>query len=632
MPNGTGKTTIIELLQGILTGEARNWSADKIGSYKAKDDTVYNGEFDLTISIQRDNEHNQEVVFRAEFDFVHGSVEFFTKKDVHHGQERGWAPPKDLKQYITSSCVEVFIFKGDKVKDIISPDKDDAETTIKAFFGIEGLDNFVSHIKKNFQYRINNLTVNNNNVESERTLYQYWNDRHSTLVSKLDEFKEKLNVAKHKQQELEEKWGNILSEQENALEKQQEIDEKQQEAEAELYDKAVDVFGQLKNPFTTSQRILNNLVEMRDGLDRMKLPGASRTFFEELIEDGNNCICGRELDNDSVKTIESNIESYLSNNEINIINDIKRSISDAYSGDGHHYLKKSLEELNELYVYREDVTNEKNRFERIAVENSGGEGQKIFNEYTESQSDVIKYENAIKTLEKDTPISDLDESRPDSCKSHVAAEKMCDKLSERIGEMSDLLQDVDANKTLVSVLEIARKSSLSVLKDHLKDLTNRKMRETLPEGSKIEIIDIDKSLQLGWNGVRQDEGSGAQNIIVAYSFARSVLEEASIEFPMIVDHPVTQVDRANRKALGSQLASMMHQFVGFLIDTERGGFIEGLEEESSVHYISLFSNIKGNEKYIESMKKVDKDEVLITDNGYLCYNKNFFIENSMGNV
>ena len=104
MPNGTGKTTIIELLQGILTGEARNWSADKIGSYKAKDDTVYNGEFDLTISIQRDNEHNQEVVFRAEFDFVHGSVEFFTKKDVHHGQERGWAPPKDLKQYITSSC------------------------------------------------------------------------------------------------------------------------------------------------------------------------------------------------------------------------------------------------------------------------------------------------------------------------------------------------------------------------------------------------------------------------------------------------------------------------------------------------------------------------------------------------
>ena len=76
------------------------------------------------------------------------------------------------------------------------------------------------------------------------------------------------------------------------------------------------------------------------------------------------------------------------------------------------------------------------------------------------------------------------------------------------------------------------------------------------------------------------------------------MEEASIEFPLIVDHPVAQVDTANRESLGATLASMMHQFIGFLIDTERPGFLEGVNSGGDVHYISLFSDIKGDENTI----------------------------------
>ena len=80
MPNGTGKTTIIELLQGALTGDAINWSPTKIKSYarKTEGDLAVEGLFKLTISIERNDKHIQIVVFQIDFDFHHGKVDFFT--------------------------------------------------------------------------------------------------------------------------------------------------------------------------------------------------------------------------------------------------------------------------------------------------------------------------------------------------------------------------------------------------------------------------------------------------------------------------------------------------------------------------------------------------------------------------
>ena len=278
----------------------------------------------------------------------------------------------------------------------------------------------------------------------------------------------------------------------------------------------------------------------------------------------------------------------------------------------------------------EDAVNERSIFEQNAKRNADKNGADIFDQLSIATEDKLNFGSALRQLSKNMPLSESDLKRPEKCKSYIVAEKAQDKITEKIGGMSDMLKDVEANKILQKVITTATNRALIRLKNHLTDLTNQKLRQTLPEGSKIKVLEIDKFVQLGWNDVKQSEGSGAQNIIVAYSFARSVLEEASIEFPLIVDHPVAQVDSANRESLGATLASMMHQFIGFLIDTERPGFLEGVNSGGEVHYVSLFSNIKGNQKFIDSINKIDKSETYITDNGYLCYNKNFFIENSMG--
>ena len=319
------------------------------------------------------------------------------------------------------------------------------------------------------------------------------------------------------------------------------------------------------------------------------------------------------------------------NNEIGIINDIKRGITEANDDasivDG---LKGLFDELNILHESHEDALNAKSVFDQNAKRNADKDGSDIFDKLTEITEKMVRARAAKRNLSKNSSLSDDDLKRPEKCYSYIIAEKAQDKFIEKIGGMSDMLKDVQANQILQKVITTAKDKALIHLKDHLKKLTNQKLKETLSDGSQIEVLEIDKFVQLGWNNIKQSEGSGAQNIIVAYSFARSVLEEASIEFPLIVDHPVAQVDTANRESLGATLASMMHQFIGFLIDTERPGFLEGVNSGGDVHYISLFSDIKGNAAFIDSIKKINNDETYITDNGYLCYNKDFFIENSMG--
>ena len=187
-----------------------------------------------------------------------------------------------------------------------------------------------------------------------------------------------------------------------------------------------------------------------------------------------------------------------------------------------------------------------------------------------------------------------------------------------------------AYELIKDVISISKENSLSEIKSLLKDSTNEKIKETLPAGSPLEVVELDKYLKLGWKDTVQSQASGAQNIIVAYSFARSVLEEADIEFPLIVDHPVANVDKKNRRTLGSKLGLMMHQFIGFLIDTEREGFLDGVQESGDVRYISLFSDIEGNKAFIDEVERLPAEEYIKSKNGYISYNKDFFVSNVMG--
>ena len=631
MPNATGKTTIIKLLAATLSGQIRNWSPNKIKSFKSRDN-IFDGEFSLTLSIDANNNFS-EIKFIVRFDFEHGKVDFNTKRSQEAGEEHGWHPPRELRQYITEGCVDVFCFRGDKVQDLIDKHKEDAEVTIKAFFGISDIDSFLQEIKTHFRNTVaQGSSVNNRAVESKKILLGQWEERFKLLKGKFDDKTTEKTRVENELKDMKEARGGVIAAQENGAINQLAHSKAVKDAEMNVQNSSFECWSALKDPFLISTKLTENLYLIRGILEKMKLPGGSRTFFEEMIEKDENCICGDELTEAKISHIQASIESYLGNDEINIVNQIKEEIKIAHNNHNNgDNLKSLFSDLKKSVTARDLARIDELEFLQDAKDQSGTENREIFDNYEAKGIEDDQLERALKTLSKDYKVSAPNQSNLKSCNSYIAAEGMITQLSNELGVMSNMVHDVEANALLNKVILSARKNSLEKIKDRVKILTNEKILESLPAGSEIEINKFEKYLQLGWNGAEQEEGSGAQNIIVAYSFVRAVLEEAAIEFPLIVDHPFTNVDFPNRRYLGSKLTTLMHQFIGFLIDTEREGFLQGVNESGeSVRYLSLFRIEEQNKVFIDKIEKLEEKLYFKSSNGILCYDKKFFIENKMG--
>jgi len=629
MPNGTGKTTIIKLISASLTGAINKWSPDEVRSFKAKSDDSINGEFRITLSLETNSV--KQLTFLTRFNFVDGEANIYTTRGAI-GEEQGWLPPSELKQFFSEGCVDVFCFQGDKTKDIIDESKSDAEITIKAFFGFDEIEGFIGDIKKYHRDTIETGTpITSANLKAKEMQAKSWETRALVLKEDYDEkLLEKIDVDK----EVEE----LLNSQRQIIEaldgtsEQETLDREYSKRNTKVITTANECWGDLKNPLLISSDLLANLYVFRDSLEKMKLPGGSRSFFEELIRENDGCICGEELTDSRIKHIQKQIEQYLGDDEANVVNAIKNEISDTYENlKDSNSLGDDFTSLNNALVDRANAFKDKEDYLKKMKKLATPKNQKIFEDYGLVVERQTKLNNLLEQRVKDSVVESSQLNNPDSCKSYIAAENVADKLFEEAGLISDKQGISESYTILKKVINGAKHKSLLEIKEKLAVKTNEKLIESLPSGSQIEVLEIEQHVKLGWNGVTQSEGSGAQNIIIAYSFARSVLEEANIEFPLIVDHPFTQIDRKNRINLGSTLGSLMHQFIGFLIDTERSGFLEGVADQTDVSYISMFSSeIDGNKSFIDKIETLPSNEFLKTANGYITYNKEFFIENEMG--
>ena len=628
MPNGTGKTTIIQLLSASLTGKIDKWSPSEVKEYKSKDNLSNDGEFRITLSLE--SQKVKQLTFLTRFNFEEGSSKIFTTRG-NIGEEEGWLPPVELRPFFSTGCVDVFCFQGDKTKDIIDSSKDDAEITIKAFFGFDEIEGFIDEIKKFHRDTIQTgAPVTTSSIAAKTQQAGLWNLRAIELKEDYESLLLLKAAADTNEAELKKTQGKII-EALNGTKKQEELDKAHSAAANNVNEASSDFWNDLKNPLLLSDNLISDLNTFRNSLESMKLPGGSRSFFEELIKEDKGCICGEDLTESRIENIQREIENYLGDDEAMVVNVIKGEIADSYNLRDSNSFNKNYTTLDNALNDRTTALKNKQDYLEEMQKLATPKNQLIFKQYGEIVAEQTKINLAISNRKKVYMVESSLLNDPQSCKSYKTAENTYDRLLEEIGEVTDKKEISESYKILKKVINRAKQNSLIRIKDNLKLKTNEKLIETLPEGSKIEVLEVDKYLKLGWNEVIQSNASGAQSVIIAYSFARSVLEEASVEFPLIVDHPFTQIDWENRKNLGSKLGALMHQFIGFLIDTEREGFLEGVADQVDIRYISLFSSeIAGNANYIKQIEKLQIGDYLKTSNGFITYNKDFFINNKMG--
>ena len=110
MANGTGKTTTMTLIKGLLDGSAKNWPVDYVKSFAPTTTTGDKGEFSITVKFDE-----KQYKYFLSLDYVNGIAKIETQAPPK-GRETGLLLPTAIKGIFTPEFVSRFVFDGEQAK------------------------------------------------------------------------------------------------------------------------------------------------------------------------------------------------------------------------------------------------------------------------------------------------------------------------------------------------------------------------------------------------------------------------------------------------------------------------------------------------------------------------------------
>ena len=131
MPNGTGKTTTLNLLRAALSGSRRTieTGTNGIEEFQKKDSATSVGVFEVRLLL-----NDRRATIRLEFDFENADVSWST--NTGGGLHRDFKPPPDFRRFMNSYFVNFFVFDGELAQNLLNRELTDAETVVENLFQI----------------------------------------------------------------------------------------------------------------------------------------------------------------------------------------------------------------------------------------------------------------------------------------------------------------------------------------------------------------------------------------------------------------------------------------------------------------------------------------------------------------
>jgi len=628
MPNGTGKTTIIELIEACLTGSS--FTKEKVLALKGQTNDSANGEFALHIYAAPyfgRSERNISIIIK--FNFDEGVGTYYTIRDTSTGQELGWQPPSDLRALLSPRCIEVFVFKGDKVESLLDKTRDDAEQAIKAFFGISKVSELIEKINSSAIFDLQGPKTDKGVTQQQNTLKKWLAQKQAMEVEKT-RLESELLQADRDYEDIKDRAEKIRVGEKDARERLAELESKIRATQLEILSMSEKTLRIYKNPLSLSPRLTSKVETLRSNLDQLKLPGTSRTFFLELIEKSQVCICDRPMNDVAKDAIRSKSDSYLGDEHISVVNGIKQAIQ-TFSTPTHDVaeyflplreLRSKLGELKQLEASRDVLV-------QLNISQATEQDQKVMATFEECVKRRTIIEGQIDEISQplsDESLSVISTRNAEEIRSLDAIDKVIRSLTEKLAETTKTVDNFKRKELLQECLKKASKVALQRISEVVCERANRQLRDIFPSGTLIEIKSIGKHIQLGFRDRSQAKGSGAQNVAVAYSFASTLLSQSGMKFPLIVDHPMIAVEVGAREVLGGVLPSVCNQIVGFVIDTEKEGFFDALSSSGfALDTLTIFRNIPGNRHHKDKLSNVERSKVgEISSDAIVSFDPEFF--------
>lgn len=614
MPNGTGKTTSLELLKGTLTGEIIHWGEEKILSFREPGAENEKGSFILDLDVD-----SQPLTFEVEINFESLQVNFRTVSPLIGGFTPGYQPPIDVRRFLEPKFVGLFIFDGELAGKMLEHDQTRASDAIDTLCQLD----LIEKVKAVLDAKWNSvqsgaggkgnpaLTRNRN---SELKLIQSI----QTYKTMLGEAEERIKNGQAQLKAREKEFTELFNASTAFGEQRDKIKNEINEKSLLIKEEMGRLVAVLRNPVNVNSAFRNSLILLKNNLDTLKLPDStSRQFFLELADE-KLCVCGREIKEENKQIILKEANKYLGDDITGIVNMIKQDIENVRGGAPGDPLSLAdrLSIINGLKTEIELLDTDLKDLERRNADNDKSLRLKeLLDERSELERQLQRDEDMKDELCPTHPVHN--EGEGSSCIQCLEKE-----LGKVRAEIAKITETVDLRKkidVIVEWLNVSRTTARERLKEIIIGECNQHLRRILA-ASPLHISKIDNHIMLGG----QAGASAGQTLAVGYTYISTLLNRGAHELPLVVDSPAGPLDDLVRQQIGQMVPKLCKQFVTFMTNTEREDFLPALQNacEGDIRYLTIYRrNEKTNAVRLDG---VNQASVVDTGKYILIEDKDFF--------
>jgi DNA sulfur modification protein DndD len=609
MPNGTGKTTTLQLLRAAISGSAAadRWSPSAVKELKKRGSDNSHGSFVLRLLLDR-----RRVTVIMAFDFEAGKISYKTTRG--HGQVNGFDPPHDFRRFMNDNFAKFFVFDGELAQDLLDRDQVQADSVLEALFQISAIRSISAKIQTYWDESTRHVSATEerglarrqNRLKVLRDRLAYLEGERNRLISAREE--RASNLERQRQ-----RYDQEIKKEEARAQRIASATARVEKLEAAVREDSLEILETLRDPHAVSSVFAEMLQNFKLGLDRVKLPeSAAREFFEELADE-LECVCGRMIDDDIRAVIRSRANGYLGSDDVSLLNSMKTLIFDAVgpsSDRAEKDLRKTLGELDDVIANAREAQNE---LESLRLEAEAEPAVRRAKEKIEELEEAITNTDAL--LERFESKEDT-ANDSDIWGIEVVARRLKD-AEDKLAEITRTIRLKVKRDILVTVIEVAYQRGRDGIARDVCAQANERIAELLPY-NQIVIDRVDQCLILSG----QEGGSVGENLSVAYAFLATLFNRSEHQLPFVVDSPAGPIDLAVRPKIGELIPKLTGQFIAFTISSERENFVPGLKQASGgdIQFLTVFR--KGSEA-LEGMGRATSN-FLESSDGFVVHDEALF--------
>lgn len=572
MANGTGKTTTMMLIKGLLDGSAANWSEETVRSFTPTTSDSDTGEFSMTVKFDE-----KQYKYFLVLDYVGGTAKIETLAPPR-GRDAGLRLPEAIKGIFTSEFVSRFVFDGEQAKKSMDRTSNEADETIRYLYRLDELDEILA-MNESILKEIQNAEGGNKGTHGALSNLRSRQDKVSGYIKNLKIRQEKLlddiqmflaeKVDKENQRKEIDKNYDSLNDEKQAI-----ISEQEKNL-GNINTQIVTIVELIKLPFLVNNSLCQRMYDLGAGMTKLKLPkNSSKDFFTELA-DSPKCICDRCIGTAERQAILENAERYLGSDHQAVLNTIKSVLMSS------SYDKRFINALEELGALQEQKTRLEARYRDVEdklIKEGGAQVEQLQKEIEELVAKISEARTRLDTIESK---DETDETLTEENNLHKA-QKSYNEYEAKIASTTKTNAALHKKQIVQALIEKIKSQVTTALKKEIVKKTNEKIKRVITDDF-IEIDNIDGYIKLK----DRDGASEGQTLSIGYCFLGTLFEDSELEFPFVIDSPTGKMDFDKRQAVADIIPVVFKQMVAFVQSAEVERFADRFYDNDDSQFLTV---------------------------------------------